>query len=60
MRIKNYVSSDWFLVILFFTGIALVGSEGAHLPWPHMAGSILIGLSSVNATTAIFRLKGSC
>ena len=47
---KSFFYSDWFLVLLFLTGVALIGSGSDWFPMSNMAGIALIGLSGLLST----------
>jgi hypothetical protein len=44
--LKEYLRSDWILVVLFLTGVFLVVLDGYWFPFANMAGISLIALSS--------------
>ena len=45
--LKRYLYSDIYLVILFFTGIVLLGSGVDWFPWANILGIAMIGCSGL-------------
>ncbi len=45
--IKRYLHSDVYLVILFFTGIALLGFGVHWFPWANIIGIAMVGCSGL-------------